>query len=210
MKYGSTKAFKSISSAALCIGLLLSAISFSLAQENDTIPSGNLADTLVQDNRPVEKIESYATRYDPRKAMLYAAVFPGSGQFYNKKYWKIPLVYGGFGALLYGVNYYHDLNVRFKNDLYTLLNDPASGGGLSPDGLTSDQLRTVVDQTRRERDFFIILTGFFYILQMVDAHVDAQLKEFDLNPKLQISIEPTIENNYLVGRSTGLALKLRF
>jgi hypothetical protein len=45
---------------------------------------------------------------------------------------------------------------------------------------------------------------------MVDAHVDAHLKEFDLNPKLQISLEPTMENNYLVGRSTGLALKLRF
>jgi hypothetical protein len=210
MKYGSTKAFKSISSAALCISLLLSVINISHAQENDTIPSGNLADTLAQDNRQVEEIKSYATRYDPRKAMLYAAVFPGSGQLYNKKYWKIPLVYGGFGALLYGVNYYHELNVRFKSDLYDLLNDPTSGGGLSPDGLTTDQLRTVVDQTRRERDFFIILTGFFYILQMVDAHVDAQLKEFDLNPKLQLTIEPTMENNYLVGRSTGLALKLRF
>ncbi len=210
MKYGSTKAFKSIRPAALCIGLLFSIINFSLAQENDTIPIGNLADTLAQDNRPVEEIKSYATRYDPRKAMLYAAVFPGSGQFYNKKYWKIPLVYGGFGALLYGVNFYYDLNVRFKSDLYTLLNDPSSGGGLSPDGLTTDQLRTVVDQTRRERDFFIILTGFFYILQMVDAHVDSHLKEFDLNPKLQISLEPTMENNYLVGRSTGVALKLRF
>jgi hypothetical protein len=197
--------------AAGIIGVLLFVFNFCFSQDRrDTIPSGNLSDTLVQDNRPIEQIESYAARYDPRKAMLYAAVFPGSGQFYNKKYWKIPLVYGGFGGLIYGVNFYQGLNVRFKNDLFTLLNDPTSGGGLSPDGLTTDQLRNVVDKTRRQRDFFIILTGFFYILQMVDAHVDAHLKEFDLNPKLQLSVEPTMESNYMIGRSTGFALKIRF
>ncbi|MBL7871318.1 MAG: hypothetical protein JNM78_06890 [Cyclobacteriaceae bacterium] len=193
------------------IGILLFAFNLGLSQaESDTIPSGNLSDTLVQNNRPVEKIESYAKQYDPRKAMLYAAVFPGAGQFYNKKYWKIPLVYGGFGAFLYGVNFYQGLNVRFKNDLYNLINDPSSNGGVSPDNLTTDQLRTIVDRTRRERDFLIILTGFFYILQMVDAHVDAHLKEFDLNPKLQLTVEPVMENNYMMGRSTGLTLKLRF
>ena len=192
------------------IGILLFVFNFCFSQENDTIPSGNLADTLVQNSRPIEKIESYAARYDPRKAMLYAAVLPGAGQFYNKKYWKMPLVYGGFAAFIYGANFYHGLNVDFKNDLYDLLNDPTLNGGVSPDNLTTDQLRSVVDRTRRERDFLIILTGFFYILQMVDAHVDAHLKEFDLNPKLQITLEPTMENNYMIGRSTGLALKLRF
>jgi hypothetical protein len=195
------------------IGILLFVFNFCFSQDGrDTIPSGNLSDTLVQTNRPVEKIESYAARYDPRKAMLYAAVFPGSGQFYNKKYWKIPLVYGGFGGLIYGVSIYQKLNLRFKNDLYDLLNDPTLNGGVSPSpyNLTTDQLRTVIDRTRRERDFFIILTGFFYILQMVDAHVDAHLKEFDLNPKLQITLEPTMENNLMIGRNTGVALKLRF
>jgi hypothetical protein len=193
------------------IGVLLFVFNFCFAQDGrDTIPSGNLSDTLVQDNRPVEKIESYAARYDPRKAMLYAAVFPGSGQLYNKKYWKMPLVYGGFIGLISVVNFYQTQNVQFRNDLYDLINNPSLNGGLSPDFLTTDQLRTLVDRTRRERDFFIILTGFFYILQMVDAHVDAHLKEFDLNPKLQLSVEPSIENNFLIGRSTGLALKLRF
>jgi len=195
------------------IGLLLVNLTCCFAQEvqRDTIPtSGNLADTTFVGNRTVEEIESYAKNYDPRKAMLYAAIIPGMGQAYNKKYWKMPLVYGGFGALVYGANFYHGLYLGFKSDLFTLINDPTSGGGLSPDGLTTDQLRNVVDRTRRERDFFIILTGFFYILQMVDAHVDAHLKEFDLNPKLQLTIEPTMENNSMIGRSTGLALKIKF
>jgi|LNFM01.1.fsa_nt_gb hypothetical protein len=193
------------------VGIILFSIHFCCAQEikNDTIPRGNLADTLSQDSRPVEPIESYAKRYDPRKAMLYAAVMPGAGQFYNKKYWKMPLVYGGFAGFVYGINFYQENYLRYKEELFGLINDP-SNGSLSPSGLTEDQLRTLVDQTRRERDFLIILTGFFYILQMVDAHVDAHLKEFDLNPKLQVRLEPMMENDLLIGRNTGLVLKIRF
>jgi hypothetical protein len=193
------------------VGIILFSIHFCSAQEikNDTIPRGNLADTLSQDSRPVEPIESYAQRYDPRKAMLYAAVMPGAGQFYNKKYWKMPLVYGGFAGFVYGINFYQENYLLFKEELFGLIND-GSNGSLSPSGLTEDQLRTLVDQTRRERDFLIILTGFFYILQMVDAHVDAHLKEFDLNPKLQVRLEPMMENDLLVGRNTGVALRIRF
>lgn len=193
------------------IGAFLISISFCFSQEirKDTIPSGNLADTVVRDNRPVETIESYAKRYDPRKALFYSAVVPGMGQAYNKKYWKMPLVYGGFGFLIYVDAFYQSEYLRYREDLFAIINDPNSGG-VSPDGLTEDQLRTLVNQARRERDFFIIITGFWYLLQMVDAHIDAHLKEFDVNPKLQVKIEPMMENSLQLGRSTGVALKLRF
>ncbi len=195
---------------ALSLSIFLTSISFCYSQDikRDTIPSGNLADTLIEDSRPVERIESYATRFDPRKAMLYSAVMPGAGQFYNKKYWKMPLVYGGFAVTLSVVLFYDEQYKIYKNELFDVINDPS--GSLSPSGLTTDQLRTVINQARRERDFFIILTGFWYILQMVDAHVDAHLKEFDLNPKLQVRLEPMMENNPLVGRNTGVALRIRF
>ncbi len=193
------------------IGAFLISISFCFSQEirKDTIPSGNLADTVVRDNRPVEAIESYAKRYDPRKALFYSAVFPGMGQAYNKKYWKMPLVYGGFGFLIYVDAFYQSEYLRYREDLFAIINDPTSGG-VSQDGLTEDQLRTLVNQARRERDFFIIITGFWYLLQMVDAHIDAHLKEFDMNPKLQVKIEPMMENSLQMGRSTGVALKIRF
>lgn len=193
------------------IGAFLISISFCFSQEirKDTIPSGNLADTVVRDNRPVETIESYAKRYDPRKALFYSAVFPGMGQAYNKKYWKMPLVYGGFGFLIYVDAFYQSEYLRYREDLFAIINDPTSGG-VSQDGLTEDQLRTLVNQARRERDFFIIITGFWYLLQMVDAHIDAHLKEFDMNPKLQVKIEPMMENSLQMGRSTGVALKIRF
>lgn len=186
--------------------LLAFNITLSFAQEQtDSTKNLTLIDTVGQ-NKRVETIESYAKRFDPRKATLYAAVMPGLGQVYNKKYWKVPLVYGGFGFLIYVVDIYQDQYLLFRKDLFYVINT----GNPSETGYTEDQLRTLVSRSRRERDYFIILTGIWYLLQMVDAQVDAHLKEFDLNPKLQVRIEPIIENSLLTGRSSGFSVKLRF
>jgi len=67
-----------------------------------------------------------------------------------------------------------------------------------------------VDKSRRERDFWVIMMGAMYILQMVDAHVDAHLKEFDLNPNLRVSIQPGIDQSELLGRQNSLALVIKF
>ena len=152
-------------------------------------------------------ISSYAKRFDPRKALLYAAVFPGSGQVYNKKYWKVPIVYGGFFGGIYLVSFYQEQHVQFRKELFELLNDPTA---TNPNGFSEDQLRSLVDKARRERDYFLVLTGLWYILQMVDAHVDAHLKEFDLNPKLKVSLEPHMERNVMFGRSNGMRLIIKF
>lgn len=193
--------------------LLLTTADFCWAQEikNDSLAiKKDPADTsFISGDKKIVEIESYAKRFDPRKALMFSAVLPGAGQFYNKKYWKMPLVYGGFAGLLYVVNFYHKENIKYREQLFDLIND-SSSGGLSPDGLTKEQLRTIVDKTRRERDFFIIMNGLFYLLQMVDAHVDAHLKEFDINPKMQVRLEPMMENSMMTGRNTGIALKIKF
>src|SRR5215203_139721 len=59
-------------------------------------------------------LKSYAARYDPRKALLYAAIVPGLGQIYNKKYWKLPLVYGGFAAVTWNINRYNKYYKQYK------------------------------------------------------------------------------------------------
>lgn len=165
------------------------------------------ADTLrLERGKKVITLETYAARFNPRKALLYSAIFPGSGQIYNKKYWKVPLVYGGFATGIFFISFYQDRYVTYKGQLFNFLDD----GTLSPQGFNETQLRKIVDDSKRERDFFTILTGFWYILQLVDAHVDAHLKEFDLNPQLQVRLEPMIENNPLNGQSAGLALKFKF
>jgi hypothetical protein len=153
------------------------------------------------------EIKSYATRFDPRKAALYAAILPGLGQVYNKKYWKLPLVYGGFIGFGYGLNFYQTGYKKYKGELFDILE---SDEPFSPSGYSEDQLRTIVDRYRRERDFFIILMAGMYLLQIVDAHVDAHLKEFDLNPNLHVRIQPTMETDVFTGRTAGFSLKFRF
>ncbi len=199
----------------LFLGLILlmtAEVCVSQEIKNDTLSNNKTQPTdttFIKSDEEVIEIESYSKRFDPRKALLFSAVFPGAGQFYNKKYWKMPIVYGGFGFLIYVANFYHQENLKYRDELFGLMND-SSSGGLSPSGLNEDQLRNVVDQSRRERDFFIIMNGLWYILQMVDAQVDAHLKEFDINPKMQVRIEPMIENSAMTGRNSGIALKIRF
>ncbi len=188
--------------------LLLVTAEFCLAQEikKDSLTiKKNPADTsFLSGDKQIVEIESYAKRFDPRKALMFSAVFPGAGQFYNKKYWKMPLVYGGFAGLLYVVNFYDKANSRFRKELFEVINNTYTGVK------TKEQIRIQVDKTRRERDFYIIMNGLFYLLQMVDAHVDAHLKEFDINPKMQVRLEPMMENSMMTGRNTGIALKIKF
>jgi hypothetical protein len=171
--------------------------------ENDSL-FAQRADTVL--------IKSYAARYDPRKALLYAAIVPGLGQIYNKKYWKLPHVYGGFAALGYAINFYKKGYTKYKNELYyNLENGYTENNDSRPDDYyTTGNYRKIVDQYKRERDFMMILMGGMYLLQIVDAHVDAHLKEFDLNPNLQVSIRPTVEQNQMLGRQSGVSLVLKF
>lgn len=172
-------------------------------------------------------IETYASRFDPRKALLYSAVLPGAGQAYNRKYWKVPLVYGALGLGYYMADRF---NTQYKLDrsrLFSLLNDSGtedpdnpgftlagnrlrSGALLTPQGLTLEQIRNRVNRFQRDRDFSLMLMGVIYFAQLVEAHVDAHLKEFQLNPALKASIEPSIEPMGLGGQSKGLSLVIRF
>jgi len=191
---------------------LLSGISISLiAQEvpmvGDTIRHTNDS-LIIRKGGKVITAESYAKRFQPRKAILYAAVLPGMGQAYNKKYWKMPIVYGGFLVLTSFAISYNNLYEKYKNELFYMLDDPSIT--TSPSGYTKEQLRSVIDTYRRQRDYFIILDGFMYILQLVDAHVDAHLKEFDLNPQLKVTLQPSVQQNYLTGRTSGISLTLKF
>ena len=177
-------------------------------QQLPEIDSALSSDTIrmTKGNRVIT-IDSYASRFNPRKALLYSAVFPGTGQLYNKKYWKVPLVYGGFAAGIYMVSLFQDSYLQYKNELYGILSD---GSLVSPSGYNESQLRRLTTVFKRERDFYSIVTVFWYILQLVDAHVDAHLKEFDVNPNLQVKLEPIMESNPMNGKSAGIALKFKF
>lgn len=194
---------KKIVLACLIIGSSLSVAG------QDSLRSELDSDTVFLKSDTVD-IKSYANRYDPRKAILYAAVLPGMGQIYNKKYWKLPLVYGGFAGFGYGIHFYQKGYKEFKGGLFDLLESGETSIIVRGEEWTEPELRTIVDRYRRERDFFIILTAGMYLLQMIDAHVDAHLKEFDLNPSLQVSIQPVMNYDMLTGRTAGFSLVLKF
>ena len=189
--------------------LLIAGSFLCYSQEQDSIPP--LVVDTVQQDVSIEEIEMYANQFIPRRASLYAAILPGAGQIYNKKYWKLPIVYGGFIALGLTVDFYNDLYKGYRADIFRFLED---GTYVPPNGASLDQTRTLADNARRDRDFWIAMTGVFYLLQIADAHIDAHLKEFELNPNLQISLEPDVTPTYFAGTTTGfnsgLSIKLKF
>ena len=185
------------------------------APARDSTSTYLLSDSVqISKGKKVISIATYAAKFNPRKALLYSAVLPGLGQIYNRKYWKLPIVYGGFIAGGYAIKVYQDQYAQYRSDLFVILDKKSINPSkiyLSPDlGLTEAQLRTITNRARRQRDYLIILTGVWYVLQMVDAHVDAHLKEFDVNPQLKARLEPMMERDMLIGTNTGVALKLRF
>jgi hypothetical protein len=181
----------------------------SLASAQDSLKITR--DTIFLEQQDTILLKSYAKRYNPRKALLYAAVVPGLGQIYNKKYWKLPLVYGGFYFIGKTIRDYNKIYVEYKNHLFYNIENQYADTKTNPTvPFTTAQLRRVVDKARRERDLMVILMGGMYLLQIVDAHVDSHLKEFDLNPNLKVRVEPTLTNDAWVGRQTGMSLTFRF
>lgn len=192
------------------VAVLLFVGSFQMLAQEKSVPDSTaiLSDSvMIKKGKKYYTIESYSQRFDPRKALFLSAVLPGAGQAYNRKYWKIPLVYGGLLGLATVVKFYNDIEIKYSNELFTTI---SAGLQTSVQGHSTDQLRTIVDLARRQRDYFTIITGIFYLLQMVDAHVDAHLKEFDINPRLKVALEPSVQKNYFTGTSLGLSLSLKF
>lgn len=155
------------------------------------------------------------------KAVIYSAIFPGLGQVYNRKYWKLPIIYGGFLGLTYAITW----NGSKYNDYSDAYKDIMNGGsawkamlsGRSDSQLESMRERYTSlfkrnrDMFRRNRDLAIICSVGVYALCMIDAYVDAQLYDFDISPDLSMNVVPVFwaPTQYSSG-SIGLQCSIRF
>lgn len=126
------------------------------------------------------------------KASVLSAVIPGAGQVYNKKYWKVPIVYATMGTALYFANENMQSFKKYKNALENRNNGQED---LYPNVSDSEML-TVIDFYQRNRDISYILTAVAYILNIVDASVDAHLFDFNINENLSVSTQTTINTNF--------------
>lgn len=138
-----------------------------------------------------------------KKATTLACICPGAGQIYNKSYWKVPFVVGGFATLAYCIDWNNRGFQRFKK-AYNLVGDYEKHPEKYPNGPTDEFrgrysgtfLKNLRNNYRRNRDLCIILTGGMYLLQIIDAHVDAHLRDYDISDDLSINIDPLVEYTY--------------
>ncbi len=132
---------------------------------------------------------------DPKKAAIMSACLPGLGQAYNKKYWKIPIIYAGLGGLGYGIYFNHKyykkystaLRYRYDDDVSTI--DPYTT-------FTDDNLVTLKRTYQRWRDLCIIGSAALYTLNVIDAVVDAHLSSFDVSDDLSIHFRPGMQYGF--------------
>jgi hypothetical protein len=160
------------------------------------------------------KAKKTKVEHSPHKATIYSAVLPGLGQIYNHKYWKVPIVYGGFATLGYFINFNNGVYTKYKQAYSDIIdNDPNTNSYLNlkvnkvffqPDKISqlTENLKRVKDGWRRNRDLVIIGTAVFYMINIIDASVDAHFFNFDISDDLTINWAPApvvCINNKLVG-----------
>lgn len=151
------------------------------------------------------------SEHSPRKATILSAVVPGAGQIYNKKYWKLPIIYGGFGILGYFIIDNHANYSAFK-EAYKIRTDgnPNTVDKFplySPEGLLQAK-----SYYRRNTELSVIFTVVLYALNIIDAAVDAHLYDYDISEDLSLKVRPLIETHpvFLNTHNTGLKLTINF
>ncbi len=144
---------------------------------------------------------------NPTKSLWLALVIPGGGQIYNRKYWKLPIVYGGFVGCLYAYNWNSQMYKDYRQAYLDIMdNDPNSNSykDFFRPGYDFEKNKEYVkgvfkkrkDRYRRWRDLSIFATIAVYALSVVDAYVDAQLASFDISEDINLTIEPQIMSGY--------------
>ncbi|WP_243471331.1 DUF5683 domain-containing protein [Winogradskyella sp. MH6] len=186
-------------------------ISFSFAQkENDSTSIGLDKETVLIDNAFIEKKEIDPLR--PSKAAFYSAILPGAGQFYNKKYWKIPIVWGAIGT---GIYFYIRNDKQFdryrdayKRRLAGFTDDEFSDANGNP-LISNDGLIRAQQQFRRNKEVSLLVTIGLYALNIIDANVDAHLLQFNVDENLSLS--PHYQYNQMENSGDlGLTLNFKF
>ena len=183
------------------------ALQITTADSTATAPAPAPADS---NSRVAQKRKSTqeSTRFvpDPEKATWLGVVFPGAGQIYNRKYWKLPIVYGGFIGCLYAYNWNSQMYSDYRQAYLDIMDaDPNTDSfkdffrpGYDFDK-NSEYLKNVFkkrkDRYRRWRDLSVFAFIGVYALSVIDAYVDAQLANFDIGDDINITVTPTTLNS---------------
>ena len=197
---------KSLFTLLLCLFSVL----FSFSQKEKDSTSIGLEQSLIKSDDALVRKAIDPLR--PSKAAFYSAILPGLGQAYNKRYWKVPIVWGAIGAGVYfyvrNDKQYDRYRDAYKNRLAGFKNDEFYGEGDTP--LISDEgLTRAQDQFRRNKELSLLITFGLYALNIIDANVDAHLLQFNVDENLSLS--PHYQYNEMENTSDlGLTLNFKF
>lgn len=147
-----------------------------------------------------------SSTHNVSRATWMAAAFPGLGQIYNKKYWKLPIVYGGLYACGYFAVENHRQYRSFLNAFYARVDSNQTDPYVNI--YTARQLITLQNIYRKWRDLSLILGAAVYALQIIDAHVDAHLFDYNVNDDLSLRFEPAVFHAGPV-RAVGIGLSIQ-
>ena len=163
---------------------------------------------VTNDTVSVDTLKQKEFKPDPVKVVWMAAIIPGYGQIMNKKYWKLPIVYGGFLGCAYALSMNSTRYQTYKTAYRDIIDtDPNTNSFITiiPRGYTIESyggisgytniLKTGQENYRRYRDLSIIASIGYYALTIVDAYVDAQLYDFDISPDLSMRFQPALLEN---------------
>lgn len=209
------KSISKFKKKSLLLTLLIFCCLFSFSQKNKPAPKNDLTIPIVIYPQKESKDSVTKKIYSPRVAAIRSAILPGLGQIYNKKYWKLPIIYTALGIsggiFFYNLNNYRDsrfaYNVKYNmrvnhtdSALYANIKEQ-----LKP--LSEESLRFYRNQFRRDIDFSAVFFLIMWGLNVVDATVDAHLKGFDISPDIGLHIKPG--HSEMAG-TNGLSLVFNF
>lgn len=177
-----------------------------------------------------KEIDRLFWKPDPMRAVWLGAVIPGAGQIYNRSYWKLPIVYGGFMGCIYAITWTNNQYIGYKDayrDIYydmqngTLSDSPdKSYNAILPEGYTIEtmggastyqsRLKEWQNTARRNRDLSILVSIAVYALSLVDAYVDAQLFDFDISNDLSLNVTPQLYYDLQNQRTAEVKMAIKF
>ncbi len=163
-------------------------------------------DTLITGDKTILPPDISAI-HSPHKATMYSALVPGLGQIYNKKYWKLPVIYGLAGIFIYTFDYNNNQYNKFTNGYL----DMKSGKIDTFEGYSNVETITKIrDNFKRNRDLNVIVLAAVYLLNVLDATVDAHLMDYDISNDLSLNLQPSLINSFDNQQAIGFTLSFNF
>lgn len=176
-------------------------------------PSCSATQTVLNDTLQETSTRKQRHMPQPVRATMLSATLPGLGQIYNRKYWKVPIIYAGFGALAYYVGVNNTEYQKFRAAYLARID----GNPNTVDDFplySTDVLQRAMNGYRRNLEVTYLLSAALYLLNILDANVDAHLMDFDVGEKLSLGLFPTtvypVSFSHAVMPSTGITLRFNF